>query len=117
MDFYAKHSLYFAEVLSNTLNMMLGSSTKADTQVTDTDNPSSNKNFHVGIYFTGMVYGEYFLSMDEDVALRILGLPSDIGEDGRTDLKDAYSEVLNTAVGEAITGFAKACYGFTYRRI
>ncbi len=112
MDFYAKHSLHFAEVLANTLNMMLGTSSRADTDVVDTENPSSDKNFHVGIYFTGMVYGEYFLSMDETVALSILGLPSDMGEEGRGDLKDAFSEILNTAVGEAITGLRE-----TYKKL
>jgi len=51
-----------------------------------------------------MVYGEYILSMDESTAAGILGMPQAAPEDIREDLKDAFAEILNTAVGETITG-------------
>ena len=102
MSNVSEHSRSFAQIVSNTLNMMLGSKSTVDEAIIDTQNPSSQKSFHVSIYFTGMVYGEYLLSMDENTALGILGLSEE--DDARPDLKDAFAEILNTAVGEAIIG-------------
>ena len=112
MDFYTEHSRLFADVISNTINLMLGSKTKVADQIEHTQNPSSQKKFHASIYFTGMVYGEYIISMDESTAFGILGLPCDVDEAARSDLRDAFAEILNTAVGEAITGLRN-----TYKKL
>ena len=102
MSFYTEHSRHFAEIVSNTINAMIGANTTPQGLAEDADNPSSNKNFHVGIYFTGMVYGEYLISMDESTALSVLDINADESGHAREDICDAFAEILNTVVGEAI---------------
>lgn len=102
MSYFTQHTQHFAQIVSQTMNMMLGVTTEPATDVHDTGNPSSDKSFHIAIYFTGMVYGEYILSMDESTAHKVLNLPEESTEETRAILKDTFAEILNTVVGEAI---------------
>lgn len=64
------------------------------------------KSFIVSLYYTGTVYGEYLLAMDETVAARIVGIEETIDDGNREDVRsticDALTETLNVIVGEAI---------------
>jgi len=102
MSFYNVHSKKYAQVVSEMLEMMFGVETTGNGEVIDTESPTSDANFHISIYFTGTVYGEYILSLNEDMAINLLGLEKG-GEDTEETLCDAFSELLNTVVGESIT--------------
>jgi len=111
MSFYTDHAKTFSRVVSETLNTMLGVTSQVGNEVLDTESPTSEKNFHIAIYFTGMVYGEYILSMNEDSALAMLGLNRD-DDDTQEDLCDAFTELLNTVVGESIVELSE-----TYKKL
>jgi signal transduction histidine kinase len=66
---------------------------------------SVEKTFFVSILFTGTVYGEYVLSMDEDVAAKFLGKESTEASDLdqlRLEMSETFCEILNVVVGESI---------------
>ena len=111
MSFYTDHSKTFSRVVSEMLNMMFGVQSQTSNEVLETDSPTSRADFHISIYFTGMVYGEYILSMNEDTAINLLGLAKG-DDDTEETLCDAFSELLNTVVGEAITELNK-----TYKKL
>jgi signal transduction histidine kinase len=102
MSFYDVHAKTYSKVVSEMLNMMFGVQSTTNSEVIDTESPASNSNFHISIYFTGTVYGEYIISLDEDLAINLLGLTKGDADTEET-LCDAFSELLNTVVGEAIT--------------
>lgn len=102
MSFFTQHSQDYACIVSQTLNMMLGVETKPGIRINDTTNPSSKKSFHASIYFTGMVYGEYILSMDESTANALLGMPEESSDESRELLIDTFAEIANTVVGGTI---------------
>ncbi len=66
----------------------------------------TEKTFIVSIYYTGTVYGEYQLALNEDTAARILGIDEPIDASNRESIQeqicDAFSEVLNMIVGECL---------------
>ena len=111
MSFYTVHAKTYSRVVSEMLNMMFGVQSQTSNDVLDTESPASHANFHISIYFTGMVYGEYILSLDEDAAINLLGLTKDDADTEET-LCDAFSELLNTVVGESITELNK-----TYKKL
>lgn len=111
MNFYTVHAKTYSRVVSEMLNMMFGVQSQTNGEVLDTDSPASQANFHISIYFTGTVYGEYILSLNEDAAINLLGLTKgDV--DTEETLCDAFSELLNTVVGESITELNK-----TYKKL
>lgn len=68
---------------------------------------TTDKNFSVSILFTGMVYGEYILTMNEKVAAKILNhdnIGSSEAELGkiRDEITETFCEVLNIVVGESV---------------
>lgn len=102
MSFYNVHAKTYSRVVSEMLNMMFGVQAQTNDEVIDTESPASHSNFHISIYFTGTVYGEYIISLNEDAAINLLGLTKgDV--DTEETLCDAFSELLNTVVGESIT--------------
>lgn len=102
MSFYNVHAKTYSRVVSEMLNMMFGVQSQTNNEVIDTESPASQSNFHISIYFTGTVYGEYILSLNENAAINLLGLTKgDV--DTEETLCDAFSELLNTVVGESIT--------------
>jgi len=65
--------------------------------------PSFENNVVISIMFTGMVYGEYILAMDESTAAKLVD-PSSTGArpELRETISEAFSEILNIIVGETI---------------
>lgn len=74
---------------------MLGSNFKmSGVEHLDSTPPLQNK-VVISILFTGTVFGEYLLVMDEKVAATLL-------PDGRDAISEAFSEMLNIIVGESV---------------
>jgi two-component system, NtrC family, sensor kinase len=85
---------------------MFGLDPIESSDVRETNSVVTQKSFIVSIYFTGTVYGEYLLALDETTAAKILGLDaSDLHEqrdEVRDQLADAFAEALNVVVGESL---------------
>ncbi len=68
----------------------------------------TSRDFIVTVLFTGTVYGEYLLALDEITAARIIGHEDEINDENRQEVRDdicdALKEILNTIVGESIVG-------------
>lgn len=68
---------------------------------------SSEHDFFVSILFTGVVYGEYILAMEEKTAALLLGLDTrgktmEELKKVRVEVGDAFCEALNMIVGESV---------------
>ena len=85
---------------------MFGLETTETTEVVESVAVKTNKSFIVSIYYTGTVYGEYLLAMDEATAAKILGIDEPITDSNRDEIQeqfcDAFSEILNMIVGECL---------------
>ena len=101
-----EHTQLFAEIADRTISEMFGTDPANISTVLESDAVDTSKQFIVSLYYTGTVYGEYMLAMDEKTAARILELDVDSIEDSHEEfceeIGDAFSEALNTIVGEAI---------------
>lgn len=100
------HAREYQANVERVLFEMFGISTLQRSDVCESNSIKTNKNFIVSIYYTGTVFGEYMIAMDEEVAARVIGLDGDIIQQTREEIRemicDAMSETLNTVVGEAI---------------
>lgn len=96
----------FSEVTSQTLVDMFGVETTSQSEIEESSSVETDRSFIVSLYYTGSVYGEYLLALDESTAAGIIGLDSEITDENRDEVReefcDALSETLNTIVGESI---------------
>ena len=96
----------FQATAKRVLMDMFGLETTETTEVVASVAVITNKSFIVSIYYTGTVYGEYMLAMDEETAAKILGIDEQITDLNRSEIQeqfcDAFSEVLNMVVGECL---------------
>lgn len=111
-DLISDNTLKFSESVSGMLEGMFGPSFIPDKNVNLESGVMSDKNFFVSIFFTGMVYGEYLLVMNEETAASILGqtLKDKSGvelEQARLEISSAFCELLNMVVGESIVGLIR----------
>jgi len=61
----------------------------------------------VSIMFTGMVYGEYILAIDEAIAAKMVDPGLKVGtQESRELITETFSEILNIIVGESIVEIA-----------
>ncbi len=94
------------EIAARTIADMFGITTNTRVPTIENSSVETNKRFIVAIYYTGTVYGEYMLAMDEATAARIVGFEEPLDDGNRVqfrdDICDAMAETLNTIVGEAI---------------
>ena len=101
-----EHTATFRDTVKRTLVEMFGVATEQATEVRETNSVVTEKTFIVSIHYTGTVFGEYLLAMDEETAARAIGISDPIDDDNREEIRDdicdAISEALNTVVGEAI---------------
>jgi two-component system, NtrC family, sensor kinase len=101
-----EHTENFGEVAARTINDMFGVDIVRRTEPLESSSVATSKTFLVSIYYTGTVYGEYLLAMDESTAAKICGIEEPISQDNRDEVReticDAMAETLNTIVGEAI---------------
>lgn len=96
----------FSDVTSQTLVDMFGIETTSSSDIVETSSVKTERTFIISLYYTGSVYGEYLLALDEETAARIIGLDAPITDENRDEVReeicDALSETLNTIVGESI---------------
>ena len=102
----------FAEVTAQTLVDMFGIETSARDDIAEESSVQTSRSFIVSLYYTGSVYGEYLLALDEETAARIIGWEDPITDENRDEVReevcDALSETLNTIVGESIVHLQEA---------
>ncbi|QDV70043.1 Sensor protein ZraS [Rosistilla carotiformis] len=100
------HARAFEEISERVLFDMFGVSTLQRSDVMESSSLRTKKNFIVSIYYTGTVFGEYVIAMDEETAARVIGIDETIFQQTQPEVRemicDAISETLNTIVGEAI---------------
>ena len=112
MDNVSKNSASFATITSRTCSDMFGVEPLSQSEMVETNSVDTRKSFIISIYYTGTVYGEYLLAMDESTAARIIGIEDEITDENRDSIRedvcDAMSEMLNTIVGEAIVGLQES---------
>jgi signal transduction histidine kinase len=102
-----RHASHFARTACRSIVDMFGIPEPLCSDVIQTHSVQTDKKFIVSIYYTGTVYGEYLLAMDEQTAAQIIGIEEPITDENLDDVReqicDAMSETLNTIVGESIT--------------
>lgn len=100
------HAQTYEEIAERVFFEMFGISTLDRSDVIESNSLKTTKNFIVSIYYTGTVFGEYVIAMDEATAQRVIGLEGSLFEQTQDEVRemicDAISETLNTIVGEAI---------------
>jgi two-component system, NtrC family, sensor kinase len=101
-----ENTLHFRSSANRVLTDMFGLTDIAMSDAVETPTVETDKSFIVSIYYTGTVYGEYQLAMDQETAARILGIEGPIDDSNRELIQeqicDAFSEVLNMIVGESL---------------
>ena len=109
---------YFLTTTQQVLSSMFGVSSTVSEMVEKKKSLQTDKQFIVSIFFTGTVYGEYILAMNESTAMQIIGeVPGGSPEDldyAKTEISEAFSEVLNMIVGESITQLHKTYSKLTF---
>lgn len=101
-----ENTLHFRSSTNRVLADMFGLTDIAMSDAIETPTVETDKSFIVSIYYTGTVYGEYQLAMNEETAARILGIEEPIDDSNREliqeQISDAFSEILNMIVGESL---------------
>lgn len=77
----------------------------------------TDKNLLISVLFTGTVFGEYILALNEEVAAQIIGQTlvgktPEQQQDIQIEIADTFSELLNLIVGESILGLTE-----TYKKL
>ena len=106
MNNVEEHTKIYRDIVSRTFSGMFGVSTQSCSELRETNSVETGKSFIVSIHYTGTVFGEYLLALDEQTAAAILGIEDEIDDHNRDEIRDeicdAMTEALNTVVGEAI---------------
>ena len=106
MSKITEHTRVFSDIACRTFQEMFGVELQSANEIEERNSVQTGKPFLVSLYYTGTVYGEYLLAMDEQTAANILGIEDELNEETREGIReeicDAMSETLNTIVGEAI---------------
>lgn len=96
----------FQTTAHRVLEEMFGLEKIEASEPVETASVITDKTFIVSIYYTGTVYGEYQLALDETTAAQILGMSEPIDDSNRESVReqisDAFSEILNMIVGECL---------------
>jgi signal transduction histidine kinase len=93
------------------LEEMLGLTFDSATDIEETSSVESAKTLFISIYYTGTVYGEYLLAIDEVTAAKIIGYDLTESSIDRTKIReeicDTFTEMLNMIVGECLVHLQK----------
>ncbi len=99
----------FAEVSAKNLNSVFDLESQVSEAVYSQAGLHIGKQISISVLFTGVVFGEFVLALDEETAAKILGQTLQ-GSDEATrnavleDIADNFGELLNLIVGESILG-------------
>ena len=112
MELLVRHARDFQEIAQRVLEDMFGIEGIELTEASEATLLNTSKTFIVSLYYTGTVYGEYILAMDEATAASIIGFDEEITEDNQGQMRDAISdaicETLNMIVGETIVSLQES---------
>lgn len=102
----------FADVAAKNINSMLEVSSRAKPVSFSNDGVVTGSNVCVSIMFTGMVYGEYILALDINLAAKMIGksfdnLTPEQSQDLKSEIGEYFREILNVTVGESILGLTQ----------
>lgn len=111
------HTGNFAVVSAKYLSSMLAFDSKPVSPYFLATGIRSEKDILVSVLFTGTVFGEFILALNEKTAAQILGheltgKTTDEVKSIRTEIGDTFSELLNLIVGESVTGLTT-----TYKKL
>lgn len=102
----------FQESTARCIGDLFGVEADAKELPETTPSLATEKRFLVAVQYTGMVHGEYVLSMDESTAAGVIGWEEPLDSDNRElfeeSITDAVSECLNMVVGESIPQLQEA---------
>lgn len=92
-----ENTLHFRSSTNRVLADMFGLTDIRMSDAIETPTVETDKSFIVSIYYTGTVYGEYQLAMNQETAARILGIEEPIDDSNREmiqeQISDAFSEI------------------------
>ena len=107
-----EHTIVFRDIVQQTLEDMLGTEIEGTTEVKPLDSVVTKKKFIISIHYTGTVFGEYLLAMDEETAANLIEFEGPLDESNYDEFKDeicdTLSEILNVVVGEAVCELQKS---------
>ena len=91
---------------------MLDVASRAKPVTFTTEGIISEQNFFVSIMFTGMVYGEYIMALNTELAARLIGksfenLQEEQKKELYQEISEFFREILNVTVGESILSLSK----------
>ncbi len=96
----------FTSVCRRNLEGMFGISSDIAVPAQEKKTIETGKNLIVSLVFTGTVFGEFILAVNEATAAKFLDISDPITDENRDEIReevcDAMTELLNTIVGEAI---------------
>lgn len=97
---------FFQSATVDVLRDLFGIATTVQESVEEIASVHTEKTFIVSIYYTGTVYGEYILAMNEDTAAKILAIDEAEIHSNRLSVRDqvcdAFREALNMIVGKCL---------------
>ncbi|MFZ3229220.1 MAG: ATP-binding protein [Pseudobdellovibrio sp.] len=107
----------FAEITSKYLSAMLCFESNIEPGEFLTSGIKSNKNIFISVMYTGTVFGEYVLAINEELAAQIVGKTFENKTAAerlkvQSDITETFSELLNLVVGESIVGLVA-----TYKKL
>jgi signal transduction histidine kinase len=109
----------FAQITVKMLNNIIGSKyTVGNLEYLETG-VELEKKFFVTVVFTGTIYGEYILAMNEEVAARCLDKDTNSVElptleNIRQEISDTFCEILNIVAGESILALSENYESLTF---
>ena len=107
-----EHTVIFGQIVQKTFENMLGVETLKASDIETRNSVCTNKPFIVSIHYTGTVFGEYLLALDEETGAKLIEFDEPITDENRDEFKseicDTLSEILNVIVGESIVDLQKS---------
>lgn len=99
----------FATNTVRTLSGMLSADLETSAPEYCSKGISSTHNFYISVLFTGTVFGEFILALDEETGAQLIGNSfADKSNEEKADLRhevaDTFSELLNMIAGESVVG-------------
>ncbi len=113
-----EHTLVFSDIVRQTFADMLGIETASTSEVASFNSVETKKQVIISIHYTGTVFGEYLLALDESTAAQIIQADEPVSDENREEVRDeicdTLSEVLNVIVGEAIVDLQNSFAKLTF---
>jgi signal transduction histidine kinase len=104
-ELIVRNTLSFGKITSETLEMIVPGVFNVEKNIEITEGSTVQDKVLISILFTGTVYGEYILSVDQNAAIYIGNKFGDsINPDINIELYEKLGELLNLIVGQSVVG-------------